>query len=224
MSKTFGSVACEVPGGLSEFVSFASRSSLLEWDIIIFNPSITDNFGHYSSYQGKPSLDEYRSVTVQEAIQHWRRELAEALRVGKTIFVFLPTPQEAWVDTGRREYSGTGRNRHTTRIVAPITNYETLPVSLQVTASDGKGMALTPAGAVLANYWQRFATQSVYRVLIGSTVETPLVITKTGNRTVGALIRSAESAGSLVLLPHLDLSSNVFYREAPKKKRKAAAT
>src|SRR2546425_12736618 len=91
MSKTFGSVACEVPGGLSEFISFDSRASLLEWDIIIFNPSITDHFGHYSSYQGKPSLDEYRSVTVQEGIQHWRRELAEALRAGKTIFVFLPT-------------------------------------------------------------------------------------------------------------------------------------
>lgn len=225
MSKTtFGSVACKVPGGFSEFVSFDSRASLLEWDIIIFNPSITEHFGHYSMYQGKPSLDEYRSVTVQEGMQHWRRELAEALRAGKTILVFLPTLQEAWVDTGRREYSGTGRNRHTTRIVAPITNYETLPISLQVTASEGKGMTLTAAGAVLTNYWQRFADRSVYRVLITGKVGTPLVITKTGNRTVGTLIRSAESRGSLVLLPHLDLNVGAFYREVTKKKKKATAT
>lgn len=219
--KTFGSVACEVPGGFSEWVSFESRASLLEWDIILFNPSITDSFGTYETYQGKPSLDDYRSVTLQEATQHWRRELAAALRAGKTIFVFLPTLQEAWIDTGRREYSGTGRNRHTTRIVAPITNFEALPISMQVTASEGKRMALTAAGTILADYWRRFADQSVYRVLISGKIETPLVITKTGNKTVGALIRSAESPGSLVLLPHIDLGADVFLREV---KRKAGAT
>ena len=53
--------------------------------------------------------------------------------------------------TGRREYSGTGRNRHTTHIVAPVTNYEALPISMQVTASEGKAMALTAAGTVLAD-------------------------------------------------------------------------
>lgn len=215
--KTFGSVACEVPGGFSERVSFESRASLLEWDIILFNPSIADSFGTYESYKGKPSLDDYRSVAVQEATQHWRRELAEALRAGKTIFVFLPTLQEAWIDTGRREYSGTGRNRHTTQIVAPITNYEALPISMQVTASEGKGMALTAAGTVLADYWRRFADRSVYQVLISGKSATSLVITKTGNKTVGALIRSTESSGSLVLLPHIDLGADVFFREVKKK-------
>src|SRR3989304_7477221 len=127
--KTFGSVTCEVPGGFSEFVSFESRASLLEWDIILFNPSISDYLSTSKTYQGKPSFSDDRSVALQEATQHWRRELAEALRAGKTIFVFLPTLQEAWIDTGRREYSGTGRNRHTTHIVAPITNYESLPIS-----------------------------------------------------------------------------------------------
>lgn len=216
-AKTFGSIGCEVPGGFSEFVSFESRASLLEWDIILFNPSITQYLGtYYETYQGKPSLDDYRSVTLQESMRHWRRELAEALRAGKTIFVFLPTVQEAYIDTGRREYSGTGRSRHTTRIVAPITNYEALPVSMQVTASEGKGMVLTTAGTVLADYWHRFADRSVYRVLIAGKIGTPLVITKTGNKTVGALIRSDESPGCLVLLPHIDLTADVFFRQAKK--------
>jgi hypothetical protein len=204
-------------------VSFDSRASLLEWDIILFNPSITEHLGAYETYQGKPSLNDYRSVALQEATQHWRRELAEALQAGKTIFVFLPTLQEAWVDTGRRQYSGTGRNRHTTRIVAPITNYETLPVSMQVTASEGRGMALTTAGAVLTDYWRRFADKSVYRVVISGRIGTPLVITKTGNKTVGTLIRSDESPGCLVLLPHIDLGADAFVREVKKTQTAASA-
>ncbi len=211
--KTFGSVACEVPGGFSEFVSFESRASLLEWDIILFSPSITDYLDTYERYKGKPALNDSRSVALQEATQHWRRELAEALLAGKTIFVFLPMLQEAWIDTGRREYSGTGRNRHTTRILASITNYAALPMAVDVTASEGKGMALTAAGSLLADYWREFADQSVYRVLISGNIGVPLVVTKTGNKTVGALIRSAETPGSLVLLPHIDLASELYLQE-----------
>lgn len=61
-------------------------------------------------------------------------------------------------------------------------------------------------------------------MLLGSNVGTPLVVTKTGSKTVGALIRSAESPGSLVLLPHLDLASDAFYREVTKKKAAATET
>ena len=211
--KTVGSIGSEVPGGFSDFVSFDSRASLLEWDIILFNPSINRHADAYESYQGKPSLSDHRSFALQESVQHWRRELTEALRAGKTIFVFLPALQEVYVDTGRREYSGTGRNRQTTRIVAPFSNYEALPLSMQVTASEGKGMSLTTAGAVLADYWRRFADYSVYRVLIAGKIGTPLVVTKTGNKTAGALIRSPESPGCLVLLPHIDLAAEAFLRE-----------
>ena len=67
--KTLGSVACEVPGGFSEFVSFESRVSLLEWDIILFNPSITDYLDTSKTYQGKPSLNDYHSVTSSRKLR-----------------------------------------------------------------------------------------------------------------------------------------------------------
>lgn len=217
--KTIGSVGCEIPGGHSEFVPFDSRACLLDWDIIVFNPSITAFYDRYTgSYRGKPLLSDGYSAALQEVAHHWRRELSEALRAGKNVLVFLPEIEEVYVDTGRREYSGSGRNRETTRIVSSFTNYEMLPPAINVTASEGRAMTLRSEAAFLGDYWRQFAKFSQYRVILTGKIGIPLVATKSGAKTVGTLIRSPEEAGSLVLLPHLDLTDKRFMRpvKAPK--------
>ena len=212
--RTVVSVDCEIPGGLSEFVSFESKTSLLDWDIILFNPSITSYIFSLETYQGKSSLDDARSFRLREGAEHWRRELSEAFRVGKTVFVLLSELQEIFIDTGRREHSGTGRNRQTTQIVAPFNNYQVLPIDMTVTAAEGKGIKLTREGALLADYWREFSDHSVYKVLIAGKIGTPLLITTAGAKTVGAMLQSRETGGTLVLLPYLNLWSEEFYEES----------
>ena len=211
--KTVVSVGCRIPAGLSEFVSFDSKSSLLDWDIIFFNPGITYYAFSYETYQGKPALSDDRSFRLREAAEHWKRELSEAFRAGKTVFVLLSELQEVFIDTGEREYSGTGRSRQTTRVVAPFNNYQTLPLQLAVTASEGRGMKLTPAGGLLADYWREFSQHSAYRVWISGKIGTPLVVTVAGDKTVGAILQNAETGGALILLPYLDLWSDEFFEE-----------
>jgi hypothetical protein len=103
----------------------------------------------YSTFQGKPALSDDRSFRLREAADHWRRELSNAFRAGKTIFVLLAPLQEVFIDTGRREYSGTGRNRQTTQIVTGFNNYQTLPIETTVTASEGRAIKLTREGILL---------------------------------------------------------------------------
>lgn len=223
MSKTIASVDCEIPGGLSEFIAFDSRASLLDWDIIIFNPSITEFTFAPSTYQGKPSLNDDRSFRLRETTDHWRRQLSDAFRAGKTIIIILSGLQEVFIDTGRRDYSGTGRNRQATRIVSEYNNYKSIPVELTVTPSEGKGIELTRAGSLLADYWREFAKHSVHKVLIEGKIGDPVLVTKSGQKTVGSLIQSRETSGAIILLPYLDLWSDSFYTEKEiKKKRKAA--
>lgn len=217
--KTIGSVGCEIPGSLSEYVPFDSRSSLLEWDIVVFNPNFKDFVGTYHEwYRGKPSLSDAASELLRESTQHWRRELGETLKAGKNIYIFLPELEEVYIDTGERQHSGTGRNRETTRIVSLFNNYEVLPFGIEVTASEGRGMTLTTAGAFLSDYWRQFAEFSIYRVLLSGKTGTSLVVTKSGNKTVGALVSSPDAAGSFVLLPHLDLADARFVRQVKKAK------
>ena len=121
VKRSVVSVGCDIPGGLAEYIAFDSKASLLDWDIILFNPNIKSYLSTFQTYQGKPSLNDDVSFRLRDAVQHWRRELAEASQAGKTVFVLLSALKGIVIDTGRREYSGTGRNRQTTRIVEDFT-------------------------------------------------------------------------------------------------------
>lgn len=211
--KSIVSIDCEIPGGFSEFVPFESLTSLLDWDIILFNPTITEFTFSYENYKGKPSLDDDRSFRLKEASDHWRRELSEAYRAGKTIIVFLPKLTEVYIDTGDRNYSGTGKNRQTTTLVANYDNYKMLPIKGEVVSSQGSKMKLTKSGQFLADYWREFSAHSTYEVLLENETGEPLIVTNSGDKTVGSIISSAESGGSFLLLPHLALWSDDFYFE-----------
>lgn len=75
-------------------------------------------------------------------------------------------------------------------------------------------MQLAKGSEILSSYWPEFEEHSSYQVRIEGQVSKPLVITKTGGKTVGALIRLKDSPGALLLLPHLDLNSKEFYKKA----------
>lgn len=58
---------------------FSSRASLLDWDIILFKPEISDFISYADQYQGKPSLSDSISFQLKESSEHWRREIQQAV-------------------------------------------------------------------------------------------------------------------------------------------------
>lgn len=211
--KRIASIECEIPGGLSEYFSIDSDQSLLDWDIILFSPSIHSLAHDTNTYQGKPSLSDSSSFQLRERIEHWKREISDAINIGKTVVIFLADLYEVYIDTGERQHSGTGRNRQTTRIVAKCNNYKCLPFDLEPINAKGTEMRLAKGSEVLASYWSEFSGYSSYKVLIEGKVSKPLVVTRTGDKTVGALIKMKDSTGTLLLLPHLNLYAEEFYKE-----------
>ena len=213
-SKTIVTINCEIPGSLSESIGFQSKASLWDWDIILFRPSITDSMSWEEQYyQGKPLLNENRSFQLKDAANHWSRELAEAYRAGKTIFIQLCPLREIYVDSGKREYSGSGKSRQTTQIVDLFNNYKTLPVDIKVTAAEGRAMQLTKEGDFLVEYWKEFGHLSTYKVLLPEDLGIPLCVTRTGSKPVGALLENPEAGGHIILLPYLELMEEDFYEE-----------
>jgi hypothetical protein len=212
--KRIVSIGCEIPGGFSEYFSIDSDQSLLDWDIILFNPTIHSFVQHtIETYQGKPSLHESSSFQLRERIEHWKREIRDAAQIGKTVIIFLPELSEVYIDTGERRYSGTGRNRQTTTIVAGCNNYQCLPFELEPISSKGTAMRLAKGSEVLSSYWSEFSEWSSYKVRIEGKVSKPLIVTTTGDKTVGAMIKMEDSTGTLLLLPYLNLDAEEFYKE-----------
>lgn len=208
-------VGLELASSDTSYAKFRSKTSLLDWDIFLFRPEISEFLhNYYETYQGKPCFNDTASFEAKDCCEHWRREIRQALETGKTAIVFLPSLYEAYVDTGGRSYSGTGRNQKTTRHVALLTNYDTLPVALGPVAANGSSMKLAARGAeVLATYWAEFEERSGYKVVLGAPDVPACVHTRAGDRPVGAMYRSKSSSGTLLLLPDLDFSPPEFTKQ-----------
>jgi hypothetical protein len=218
MSKSILTVGLDLASPDTKYERFRSRVSLLDWDIVLFRPLINEFWGAYvDHYQGKPSLDDSSSFQLKEACEHWRREIKQAVDTGKTVIVYLPAVQEVYIDTGERQYSGTGRNQKTTRIVAPYTNYAAVPADLKPVNATGTAMKLAPLGAeVLAPYWAEFSSLSEYKVLLTAATIRPFIFTKNGEKAVATILRSKGSTGALVLLPDIDFYPDTFFKQQAK--------
>lgn len=212
--KIVFTVACEIPGGVGQYVDIDSRTSLLDADFVLFTPTLGLSVLDYGdSFQGKPSLSDYTSFQIQDMVIHWGRELNEFLNAGKTVFLIMSDREDVYVRTGEKEHSGTGRNRQTKHIVRLLTNYEMFPFSKEVVKSKGTQMKLHPNGELLREYWQLFGSESEYLVRIdASKLLKPLLVTRSGNRTVGAVLRT-EAGGALVALPWIDFDRKCFVSE-----------
>jgi hypothetical protein len=213
MSKSILTVGFDLASDDPHYHNLNSKISLLDWDIVLFKPVITDFINSRITYQGKPSLDDTLSFQLKEICEHWRREIKQAVEAGKTVIVFLSPVEDVFIDTGERQYSGTGRNQKTTRIVSPYTNYAAIPFNLKPVNATGSAMKLAPLGSeVLAPYWAEFGSVSEYKVLLAEDTSGVCLTTKNGDKPVGAIVRSKGSAGTLVLLPDIDFYPDNFFK------------
>ena len=120
--------------------------------------------------------------------------------------------EEVFLDTGRRQYSGTGRNRQTINIIEEFSNYSILPLTFsELRTARGKEIKAAGDLKVLAEYWSAFGALSEYEVYFDCKSVTPLLVTRTGSKTVGGIVRERSgSSGALILLPILRYDSNQF--------------
>lgn len=214
MSKRhIGLIGIELAADDLQELDFTDKHSLLDFDIVIFRPCINQFIDWGDTYNGKPCLDDDTSFQLKECNEHWRREVRNLVDAGKTVVVFLGELQEVYVATGTREYSGTGRNRQTTRHVAPLNNYQSLPISLEVLSSAGKEIKLAARGAeAISSYWAEFKDWSGYKVTIKTAKPAfpAALMTRVGDKAVGLILRSKSGAGALVLLPDIEFCPPSF--------------
>ena len=181
-------------------MSFSSNETLLGRDVVLLRPALLQRayWAGYERYLGRPSLDAHASVRIGDDVGRRRRELNTLLEVGGTLVLFLPAPDSWYIDTGEREYSGTGRNRQTIRKVAETELFSVLPFSIKAEAAETRDLELR-AGEPFATFWRanngRFETAAVLTEPLG---ETTLVIAGT-EAIAGSLARFKK--GLVIVLP-----------------------
>lgn len=213
------SISYEIPGHSDLSHNYSTNQSLLDADLVLFEPDFSSyNLDGYDSYyNGKPCYDKYDSFQLQENTIHWKKELSTALKSGKTVFVFFRKFKESYIYTGRKEFSGTGRNARTTNIVTNYHNYNFFPIDIPtIIPKEGKEIIFT-GNSVFSSFWAEFQDYLHYESYFDSKVDNPIFLTKTGEKTIGALFRVG--TGNLVLLPPLNYDEKKFVKYDSKKKK-----
>jgi hypothetical protein len=206
--RTLLSVGYDIPGRSEFFLPFDSDRSLLDGDVIVFQPTFRQ-FDAYQTFQGKPSFSDDASASVHEHCKRWRHEIKEALKAGKTVFVFLPQLEEVFVHLGHKTFSGTGRNQKVTRIVEGLRNYDALPFDMGTIIPKG-GSAIRVVGDLkqLAPYWAKFGSESPYHVYMNGPKGMPILTATSAEAVVGLIIRSGK--GTAILLPPVEYDEEKF--------------
>lgn len=211
-AKTIISVGYRIPHESLEYVGFLSHKSLLDADIVIFNPQFPYLSQHYpqESYMGKPWLNDHSSFQLQESILHWRKQLSDAYEAGKSIFVVLSKPEDVYVFTGQKEYSGTGKNARTTSLLTMVSSYDSIPLNLEPVLAHGKAVKPCDDLKYFSFFWNAFSSEIEYQCYIEGTISEAFLITKSGNKVIAAARKSKTGSGIFVLMPPIDFEKPEF--------------
>jgi hypothetical protein len=200
MSKRIISIGISLPDFESH--SFTSDQSLLDADIIVFQPNLERFF--LERYAGLPSCPKSLSHQCTESIKHWRTEIEMALENGKTVFVFLNKYQDFY-GYKRVITSSTATSKTTTTLeLSKLNNYWCLPLgSIDMARKSGDTVKFMN-NPIFVQLWEEAGTYLVYESYFNQSPGTPLFITKSGNKTIGCLIKTPEN-DHLILLPQIVL-------------------
>lgn len=197
--KSIATVGFILPGDEIEYLEPVSRQSLLEFDITLFRPHIPP-YPAYSSYLGQPCYDDYYSARLNEQIAHWRTQLSSAVNSGRTAVIFLPPQIHFHVQTGQKEYSGTGKNARQTNIVDPKSNYSMIPLTFKTrTVAEGVKIDLADKTEELVQAWNHLKPLLKYCVYYEHDSK-PFLKVKGTNNIVGSIVHTP-AGGLLVMLP-----------------------
>jgi len=181
--------------------AFTSMVSAFDYDVVIWDPVGTSNKyeGAYrGEYRGRPAPTEAESVALLEALTRRKQEFTDFLSLGRSIIVIASPPQRIWIDTGKKDTSGTGRNQKVTRIVEDVDLLSAIPG--QVSTVAGRGLELSPVSPTAASLWRQTKDCWIYRCFLNKFPGAKLLVVAGTEKVVGS-VEVSPDGGVLALLP-----------------------
>lgn len=208
--RTLLSVGYNIPGFSDSYVRFDSDRSLLDADVILFQPTLRD-YTTDGYFRGKRRLSDHDSPSATEHCRRWSEELSEALKAGKTVIVFLSPLEDVYTNLGRKEVSGTGRGQKVTLILETLSNYSALPFDLgTVVPKGGTEIRVATDLKEVAPYWSEFGGRSPYKVYLKQPRGNPFLTAKTADAIVGLIVKTGK--GTAILVPAVEYDEDEFTR------------
>ena len=190
--------------------TFQSDHSVFDFDVVIWDPEVTfaSYVGPYADYfQGLPSFSDDASVRLMSDVLRRRKEFAEFLKSGRTLVVIARSAQECYIDTGKRTFSGTGRNQKVTRQVESFDLLAALPTKgVKFVRASGDRIQYSSDGPI-ARLLKDFKPYVRYEATLDGWQGSEIGRAAGTERVVAGVMKFADG-GHLILLPAVDLAAS----------------
>jgi len=212
MNKKIVTIGYEIPGRGDSLVDYFVKDSLMDADIVLFNPCFPR--GSVEDYcQGKPSYYESGSFEYKEQVKHWKKELSNFLESGKSIFLLLAEKDTFYLRTGTKEY----KTKATINHVDLHDNYEFLPVRIgEIVTAKGRRIECVDV-PLTKNFYKTFQSYLNYQVYLENIDGATTIFTgKDKIKVLGAIYKKGN--GHLVALPYIECDETKFIEHKKTKK------
>ncbi len=202
--KNIVTVNTELPT-IKDYVEYRSGTSLMDYDIVLFDPTLP--YETRIDFSGGGSCISIEGTTrLKQSMGHWSREFSGALRAGKTIFILLNEYDE---DSGASGYTTVKGSR--TYSTYQINNYDVLPTSIGLRNAKGKHLKI--ADTRFKGLYDAIKDIAEYQVVITSAVTKKIFTSKDGSSVVSAIVKLQDLPGNIVFLPFFDIEQMNKYDE-----------
>ncbi|MDP3658680.1 hypothetical protein [Phenylobacterium sp.] len=200
--KTIACINIEIPTIKNE-LEYNSERSLLDYDIIIFNPTLPW-YDRIDFSAGGSCISVEGTAQFRRSTSHWSRELSDALDTGKTIFVVLSDYKKDLVVVSTSMTSKSSRNYQT----ATIDNYSLIPGKIQVRNAHGRNVMVKDSA--FKGLYDAIKDIAEYRVVFEDSTSMRKVFAAKDGTAIGGVVSFEDRPGHLVLLPHFDFQTDEF--------------
>ncbi len=168
---------------------FRSPLSFLDFDLLIWNPSHL--FSEYDTdyftpkHQGCRNISDDDSPKLLDDISRRKGEIAEMINLGRIVIVTLPPPEKCYYATGSKEFSGTGKNRVTTRHINELNLLSSIPIKeLATVIAEGQNIEFK-GSEPFKTYWSKMKEYHYYVAYSSKNIGKPFVFIKGTQKLVG---------------------------------------
>lgn len=179
---------------------------MFDFDAVIFSFEAlcisfdTSTYGR--TFEGLPCLSSTGTRELLNTVERRALEIKEMISLGRPIIFLMSSPQQCYIQSGEKRYSGTGKNRQTTNIVTSYSPLkDLLPERLELAEAKGKEIELRGHDS-LASVWNQLKKYSSYKSYFKTAPGEKMLFIKGTSKAVGSVWTADKS--KVVFLPDFD--------------------
>lgn len=189
---------------------FSSDITLLDYDIVIIDMNFVNKEysiktdvinGKQRRFQGNILIEDDDSFKLKADLQRRKKQILDVLETGKTILIIPPDEFLYAIYTGQKEWSGTGKNRKATHMVAIENILDILPFELTIESKNVGEKIEIVENTPFTPLFEKNEIQYYYNAFleIESDIVFPLAYARNTKKIIAANLKVGK--GNLMIIP-----------------------